>query len=106
MINFFPNVNFVSPQTEQFQILKTCNVFKLFLYVRHSMSVLENCPSYRYSTEGSKERQGPTKGVRFSEVFFKRELNEFEFGALQKKIQILCHSLDLSLTCTRQPAVL
>ena len=69
------------------------------------MSVLENCPSYRYSTEGSKERQGTTKGVRFSEVFFKRELNEFEFGALQKKIKILCPSLDLSLTCTCQPAV-
>lgn len=64
------------------------------------MSVLENCPSFRDSTEGSKERQGPTKGVRF-----KRELNEFEFGALQKKIKILCHSLDLSLTRTCQSAV-
>lgn len=98
MINFCPNVNFVSPQTKQFQIIKTYNVFKLFLY-------LESCPSYRDSTEGSKERQGPTKGVRFSEVFVKRELNEFEFGALQKKIKILGHSLDLSLTCTCQPAV-
>lgn len=98
MINFCPNVNFVSPQTKQFQIIKTYNVFKLFLY-------LESCPSYRDSTEGSKERQGPTKGVRFSEVFVKRELNEFEFGALQKKIKIFCHSLDLSLTCTCQPAV-
>ena len=47
MINFCPNVNFVSPQTKQFQIIKTYNVFKLFLY-------LESCPSYRDSTEGSK----------------------------------------------------
>lgn len=54
------------------------------------MSVLENCPSYRDSTEGSKERQGPTKGVRFSEVFVKRELNEFESGALQKKRSKFC----------------
>lgn len=37
---FCPNINFVSPQTKQFQILKTYNVFKFFLYVQHSMSVL------------------------------------------------------------------
>ena len=32
------------------------------------MSVLERCPSYRESNKGSKERQGPTLGVRFMEV--------------------------------------
>ena len=32
------------------------------------MSVLERCPSYRESNKGSKERQGPTLGVRFTEV--------------------------------------
>ena len=37
------------------------------------MSVLERCPSYRESNKGSKERQGPTLGVRFREVSIKRE---------------------------------
>ena len=32
------------------------------------MSVLQGCPSYRESNEGSKGRQGPTLGVRFTEV--------------------------------------
>ena len=34
------------------------------------MSVLERCPSYRESNKGSKERQGPTLSVRFTEVSF------------------------------------
>ena len=38
------------------------------------MSVLERCPSYRDSNKGSKEKQGPTLGVRFTEVSVKREL--------------------------------
>ena len=33
------------------------------------MSVLERCLSYRESNKGSKERQGPTLSVRFTEVF-------------------------------------
>ena len=37
------------------------------------MSVLQRCPSYRESNKGSKERQGPTLGVRFTEVSVKRE---------------------------------
>ena len=37
------------------------------------MSVLERCPFYRESNKGSKERQGPTLGVRFTEVSVKRE---------------------------------
>ena len=36
------------------------------------MSVLQRCPSYRESNKGSKERQGPTLGVRFTEVSVKR----------------------------------
>ena len=37
------------------------------------MSVLERCPAYRESNKGSKERQGPTLCVRFTEVSVKRE---------------------------------
>ena len=36
------------------------------------MSVLQRCPSYRESNKGSKERQGPTLDVRFTEVSVKR----------------------------------
>ena len=32
------------------------------------VSVLERFPSYRESNKGSKERQGPTLGVHFTEV--------------------------------------
>ena len=38
------------------------------------MSVLERSPSYRESNKGSKEKQGPTLGVRFTEVSIKNEL--------------------------------
>ena len=37
------------------------------------MSVLKRCPSYRESNKGSKERQGLTLSVRFTEVSVKRE---------------------------------
>ena len=37
------------------------------------MSILERCPSYRESNKGNKERQGPTLGVRYTEVSIKRE---------------------------------
>ena len=37
------------------------------------MSLLERCLSYRESNKGSKERQGPTLGVRFTEVSVMRE---------------------------------
>ena len=33
-----------------------------------ALFVLEGCPSYRESNRGSKERQGPALGVRFTEV--------------------------------------
>ena len=43
------------------------------------MFVSERCPSYRESTKRSKERQGPTLGVHFSEVSIKRESIVFIF---------------------------
>ena len=36
-------------------------------------SVLERCRSYKESNKGNKQRQGPTLGVRFTEVSVKRE---------------------------------
>ena len=32
------------------------------------VSILQRCPSYRESNKGSKERQGPTLSVHFTEV--------------------------------------
>ena len=37
------------------------------------MSILERCPSYKESNKRSKERQGPTLGVRLIKVSVKRE---------------------------------
>ena len=38
------------------------------LWNRHSVSVSERSPSYRESNKGSTESQGPTLGVRLTEV--------------------------------------
>ena len=38
------------------------------LWNRHSVSVSERSPSYRESNKGSKEKQRPTLGIRFTEV--------------------------------------
>ena len=46
------------------------------------MSVLERCPSYRESNKRSKERQGPTLSVRFTEVSVKRESTVYQFSTL------------------------
>ena len=43
------------------------------------MSVLQRCPSYGESNKGSKEKQGPTLGVRLIEVSVKRELTVVDF---------------------------
>ena len=43
------------------------------LWDRHKVSILERCPSYKESNKGNKQRQGPTLGVRFTEVSVKRE---------------------------------
>ena len=45
------------------------------------MSVLERCPSYKESNKRSKERQGPTLSVRFTEVSVKRESTVFKIRA-------------------------
>ena len=37
------------------------------------------CPSYRESNKGSKERQGPTLSVRFTEVSVKRGVDRTAF---------------------------
>ena len=55
------------------------------------MSVLERCPSYRESNEESKERQGPTLGVRFTEVSVKRESTVYSFLAF--KTSVSCKSI-------------
>ena len=44
------------------------------------MSILERCPSYKESNKGNKQRQGPTLGVRFTEVSVKRELTVLPLG--------------------------
>ena len=49
------------------------------------MSVLERCPSYRESNKRSKERQGPTLGVRLIEVSVKRESTVQEFYILEMR---------------------
>ena len=56
------------------------------------MSILERCPSYRESNKRSKERQGPTLGVRFTEVSVKRE----------STVDTLCYDPNNSL-CTATP---
>ena len=43
------------------------------------MSVIEGCSSYKESNKGNKQRQGPTLGVRFTEVSVKRESTVLSF---------------------------
>ena len=69
------------------------------------MSVLERCPSYRESNKGSKERQGPTLGVRFTEVSaclievsVKRESTVYIFLAF--KTSVSCKSIFFSAFCS------
>ena len=49
------------------------------------MSVLERCPSYKESNKMSKERQGPTLSVRFTEVSVKRESTVVKIPITEKK---------------------
>ena len=55
------------------------------------MSVLQRCPSYGESNKGSKERQGPTLGVRLIEVSVKRESTVYLFypNLFPSKIKII-----------------
>ena len=57
------------------------------------MSVLERCPSYRESNKGSKERQGPTLGVRFTEVSVKRESTVVDNMVLLKEDAFFGYSI-------------
>ena len=60
------------------------------------VSVLERCPSYRESNKGSKERQGPTLSVRFTEVSVKREstvsisINKIDLDFLYWHADFIC----------------
>ena len=60
------------------------------------MSVLERCPSYRESNKRNKERQGPTLGVRFTEVSVKRQFTVIVIFSGQKPytriLSIILHS--------------
>jgi len=51
------------------------------------VSTLERCPSYKEPNKRSKERQGPTVSVRFTEVSIKRELTVHNLSScgLEKK---------------------
>ena len=47
------------------------------MWNQYYVSVLERIPSYRESKKESKEKQGPTLGVRFKEVSVKKELTVY-----------------------------
>ena len=49
-------------------IVLQSTLLKMDTFETSSMCVLERSPSYRESNKGSKEKQGPTPGVRFTEV--------------------------------------
>ena len=60
------------------------------------MSVLQRCLSYKESNKGSKERQGPTLGVRFTElpVLWRCPLRESRLYTVDKIQQSLLFMLD------------
>ena len=53
------------------------------------MSVFERCPSYKESHKGNKQRQGPTLGVRFTEVSVKRESTVVQFTPVLRNLHSL-----------------
>ena len=56
------------------------------------MSVLERCPSYRESNKGSKERQGPTLGVRLREMsvlYIESQIKGVKKGKDQLEVSVL-----------------
>ena len=65
------------------------------------MSVLQRCPSYSESNRGSKERQGPTLGVRLIEVSVKREstldLNLSTTATLETEVSGHCREVETRL---------
>ena len=60
------------------------------------MSVLERCSSYKESNKGTKQRQGPTLGVRFTEVSVKRESTVMHLKNNNKKNIYAC-KLELNI---------
>ena len=70
------------------------------------MSVLERCPSYRESNKGSKERQGPTLGVRFTEVSVKRESTVVNNMVLLKEDAFFGYSCKFISDRNKNPTVL
>ena len=55
-------------------IVLQSTLLKMDTFETSSMCVLERSPSYRESNKGSKEKQGPSVGICFTEVSVKREL--------------------------------
>ena len=53
--------------------LLDCSILQSTLSKTDTFGTGTKCPSYRESNKGSKERQGPSLGVRFTEVSVKRE---------------------------------
>ena len=62
------------------------------------MSVLEICPSYKESNKGNNQRQGPTIGVRFTEVSVKRESTV----ALFSSVLLTCSLKSYFLNCDKK----
>ena len=60
------------------------------------MSVLERCSSYKESNKGTKQRQGPTLGVRFTEVSVKSESTVMHLKNKNKKNIYAC-KLELNI---------
>ena len=56
------------------------------------MSVLERCPSCRESSKWSKERQGPTPRVRFTEVSVKKESTVLSITRLYSQRNFMMNS--------------
>ena len=56
------------------------------------MSVLERCPSYKESNKRTKERQGPTPGVRLIEVCVKTESTALLKTHIRKLCRLPPHS--------------
>ena len=65
------------PAKNKSQIITVNSLQDGHLWDRHQVSVLERCPSYKESNKGNEQRQGPTLGVRFTEVSVKRESTVF-----------------------------
>ena len=67
-------------------IISTHKWVQSTLYKTDTFGTGSKCPSYRESNKGSKERQGPTLSVRFTEVSVKRESNVFSHNLLSIRI--------------------